>query len=254
MKEKIQIAFVTVGILVVGMFLGFWLAWHRPLPHPAWIGGPGPRSGDNRPDNRPQFSPEQVDAFRKQIDLLQPALQDFQTRFSVLDADFHTKFDALLTDQQKALHPHHDMQGVDWVGDFTRMAEDHVGGPQGGQAGAPTPPIEGLPGLHPHQGKALMTLLRILMYEPTLRIVTDRYQLTSDQQTQLRALMEERRQALIALCRDHPLPLDQLYFSMRDLGLLPDSGGGHGEQAAGPGPDSVLPDHSTPPAPAPSAK
>ena len=240
MKEKIQIAFVTVGILVVGMFLGFWLAWHRPLPHPAWIGGPGPRSGDNRPDNRPQFSPEQVDAFRKQIDLLQPALQDFQTRFTALEADFHTKFDALLTDPQKALHPHHDTQEVDWVGDFTHMAEDRVSGP-------PAPPIEGLPGLHPHQGKALTTLLRILMYEPNVRILTDRYQLTPDQQTQLRALMETRRQALIALCRDHPLPLDQLYFSMRDLGLLHE--GGHGEQAAGPGPNSVSPDHSTPPTP-----
>jgi len=231
MKEKIQIAFVTVGILVVGMLLGFWLAWHRPLPHPAWLGGPAPHAGGNRPDadNRPQFSPEQVDAFRKQIDLLQPALQDFQTRFTALDADFHAKLDALLTDQQKALHPHHDMQAVDWVGDFTHMAEDRVGGP----------PIEGLPGLHPHQGKALMTLLRILMYEPTVRILTDRYQLTPDQQTQLRALMEERRQALIALCRDHPLPLDQLYFSMRDLGLLQDNGHAN----------SVSPDHSTPPPP-----
>ena len=245
MKEKIQIAFVTVGILVVGMFLGFWLAWHRPLPHPAWIGGPAPHPDDNRPDNRPQFSPEQVEAFRKQVDLLQPALQDFQIRFTALDADFHTKLEALLTDQQKALHPRHDMQEVDWVGDFTRMAEDRVGGPQNGPQ---NPPLEGLPGLHPHQGKALMSLIRILMYEPSVRIMTDRFQLTPEQQTQLRALMEERRQALLALCRDHPLPLDQLYFSMRDLGLMND--GGHGESAAGPGPGSVSPDHSTPPPPA----
>ena len=240
MKEKIQIAFVTVSILIVGMVLGFWLAWHRPLPHPAWIGGPQFRPDDHRP----RFTPEQVEAFRKQIDLLQPELKDFQDRFTALDADFHSKFSALLDDKQKALlSPHHE-EPIDWAGDFNRMAEDRVGGPS-------APPLESLPGLHPHQNRALMTLIRILMYEPTVRIMTERYQLTPDQQTQLRLLMEQRRQSLITLCQEHPLPLDKLYFSMHDLGLLHDPG--QDDHPPGPGPGNVSADHPPLP-PLPPAK
>jgi len=241
MKERIQIALVTVAILAIGMVLGFWLAWHRPLPHPAWIGGPAPRPDDHRP----RFTPEQVESFRKQIGLLQPALQDFQDRFTAIDTDFHTKVDALLTDKQRALAPAHHEMAVDWVGDFTRMAEDRVGGPQ-------NPSLEGLPGLHPHQSRALMTLIRVLMYEPTVRIMTDRFQLTPEQQTQLRSLMEARRQAVLALCQDHPLPLDRLYFSMRDLGLLHEPGPDDHPPGGITGPGSVSSDHPSFPLPPPA--
>jgi len=212
MREKLNIVLAAAVLLAVGMALGFWLALRRPLPPPALLAG-RPEHGEEQ--HAPPLTPAQVAQFNERLRAIEPDVVAFQTQFAALDDDFHVRFGALLTEAQRPLHADHHPQAVDWVSDFNRMAEGRAG------IGGPTPPpLDRLPGFRPHEGRALFALMRILMYEPSLHIMTERYRLTPDQQVQLRILLAQRRQALLVLMDRQPLPLDRLYFMMRDLGMV----------------------------------
>ncbi len=208
MKARIQSAILSLVILSAGVVLGLWLA-ERPLPPLGFLGA-RPHPGEVPPPP-PHLTPEQRQAFDRALTELQPQVEAFQKGFTSLQAAYHTRMNGILTETQRAKRT--PMPEIDWVGDFNLLARARIG-----------EPIDaGLPGMQDdadHARSLYLALLRIIMYEPSLRIVTDKYQLTPDQQVQVRAAMEERRAAFLKLAQENPLPVDRIYALLRDLGLL----------------------------------
>ncbi len=225
MSERIKSVAAGLAILLLGVVVGYWFAYRQPLPPSAWLGktlGGSGSASENGPAGeppRPHFTPQQLSQFNQRLQEIQPELEAFQQKFVAINADYHTKLAALLTDAQRARlsehkNPESKSNSVDWVADFNLMATDRVG------ETSPDKPTNSVKGVN----RSVLTAFRITMYRPNLAIMTDRLQLTPDQQTQLQQLMEARRQAFLNLLDQSPLPLDKLYFSMRDLGLLPQPG------------------------------
>lgn len=211
MKSRIPSAILGLVILGVGVVLGRWLA-ERPLPPLGFLGHAPHRADEAPPPPPPRLTPAQRAAFDQGLAALQPQVEAFQKGFTAVQAAYHERSNAILTPEQRAKRG--PQLEVDWVGDFNLMARSRAG----------EPVDAGLPGLQDdadHARAAYLALFRIVMYEPSLRIVTDKYGLTPDQQVQVRAAMEDRRLAFLKLAQENPLPVDRIYALLRDLGVLP---------------------------------
>ena len=212
MKGKIFAALTGLTILLIGLLLGYLLGQYRPIPAlGGWLSGAHEKGP--RPTVAPTHTPEQLAQFNQRLEAMQPEVEAFQKEYLAIHNDFHARLIALLTDAQRARMNPQAKEAVDWIGGFNTLAATRVG-----EAVPAT-----LAGTHQPPTRTLARVLFMLMYKPALHIAADKYHLTPEQQTQLQQLFEARRQAFLTLLEQHPLPLDEVYFSMRDLGLLPAS-------------------------------
>jgi hypothetical protein len=217
MSERLQVIATTVIVFLLGLGVGVWTQRMRPMPPPIHLMGefgfegpppfgPPGMSRLDRPGPPPpaqwmlgfgQGPPISTRQIRARIEALQPQIEAFRHKVDAIEEDFHTKLDALLTPEQRSK--------LNIMGTSMRH-------------GPPPPPIPGCAG---EMGDLFVPMV---IYLPTLDRLTEVLQLDENQRDQLKTLMIERRNQLLALV-DHTAPPS---FSLGRLLV---------ERAEGPPPD-----------------
>ncbi len=189
MRDNLRVILITVALFLSGLLVGIWTQKVRPIPPPPFgpmseFGGqsisgfPGPPPGlppwiRNSP-NEPPPSPEEI---RKRMAVLEPQVEAFRKSVDAIEQQFRSSFEAILNSEQK--------QKFDVI--KARIAN--------------------LPELLPGCGQIMgPVFVSMVIYRPLLDRFTEDLGLVDQQQKQLKDLLIDRRNKLIALVDETPPP------------------------------------------------
>jgi uncharacterized membrane protein len=189
MNEKLQIVLITVAVFLAGILTGVWTQRTPPVPAPPmpvmgefaavhghrmypwlWYEG-GPAEG---------LSPQEM---QLRLLAIRPRLEAFRHKVRVIEQDFRSNFEQILTSEQKATL-------LDMI------------------AHRPKPrPAPLLPGCAGEIGHPFVSMI---IYRPVLDRLTIKLNLSEAQRSKLRALLLERRKRLLDLLDTTPPPSFEL--------------------------------------------
>jgi hypothetical protein len=189
MKGNLQIILTTVVLFVAGLLVGIWTQHARPLPPPP-IGPMGEfgafgehlRAAPPFPPvwvfNRGPYSqPPNPAAIRRHIEVMRTQSEEFQKQLSVIEQQFRTAFEQILTPAQKTK-----LETIQqWV---SRLP----------------PP---LPGCGPELGPIFVSTI---IYRPVYDRLSHDLALSQQQRRTLTQLLMDRRSKLLALVDNRPPP------------------------------------------------
>ncbi len=194
MRGNLQVIVITVVIFVGGLAVGVWTQQTRPMPPPPI--GPmgefgGPSGGPPRfeepfgppPPNGGGLSREDI---RGRTDLLMRQLAAFRAKMDAIERQFRDAFEAILNPDQRGK-----------LDRTTKRLRD-----------LPDP----LPGCGSVMGPVFVSMV---IYRPTLEMLTQDLDLDQAQQKQLTGLLIERRNQMLTLVDDTPPPSFRLGREMR---------------------------------------
>jgi hypothetical protein len=191
MKGNIQIIVTTVALFVAGLLVGIWTQRTRPFPPPPFppmgeFGRPhGPGFGEMFPPPPPMLfgnsgapeGPPSPDEMRKRMTFLRPQIAQFQQRLDSIEDNFRNSLGAILNPTQR--------QKLDEI--KKRVA-------------ALPPPM---PGCGSEMGPVFVSMV---IYRPLYDRMSADLGLDERQQQQLKQLLIERRNELLALVDNTPPP------------------------------------------------
>jgi len=187
MKERLQVVAITVAVFAAGLLVGVWTQRTRPMPPP-----PIPVMGEFGPQGPGGFGPPPPPPWmlgfghgppigrhemRARLAALQPEIEAFHRNVGAIQSDFRAKFDALLTPDQK--------QKLQQL----RSSMPHWAAPMPGCAGEAGHPF-----------------IPMVIYRPVLDRLTEVLRLDGKQHDQLKVLLIDRRNRLLALVDQTPPP------------------------------------------------
>jgi hypothetical protein len=187
MSERLQVVATTIVVFLLGLAVGIWTQRMRPMPPPpirvmGEFGPPAPgRFGPPPPPpwmmgfgQGPPPGPGEV---RIRVAALQPQIDAFRHSVETIEEGFRKQLDALLTSEQRS-----------------KLHELEAPMPM------PPPPLPGCAG---EMGNLFVPMI---IYRPTLDRMTALLRLDPQQHDQLRKLMVDRRNRLLALIDETPPP------------------------------------------------
>jgi hypothetical protein len=221
MKEQLHIVLITVGLFASGLLMGIWTQRTRPIPPPPSpvLGefGPLPESGIRAGGYAPgiggfamgRFSPGHpatVVTINRNITDLEPKIRAFQGAIDVIEKEFRSKLDRLLTAEQRKK--------------LSSMEAEEA--PETVPPGPPPPPqLSAAPAALPPQGGAGQQfvlgfqtpfpvggwlMMSMIIYQPSLGHLTRELKLDSAQQAAVKEVMVKRRTELLTLIDRNPPP------------------------------------------------
>jgi hypothetical protein len=189
MKDGLRVILITVALFLSGLLVGIWTQKVRPMPPPPFgpmseFGGqslprfrvlaPAPSPWIQTSPNLPPPSPEEI---RRRMATLELQFEAFRKNVDAIEQQFRSSFEAILNAEQK--HTFEDIKN--------RIAN------------LPDP----LPGCGPVMGPVFVSMV---IYRPLLEHFTEDLALDDKQQKQLKDLLIDRRNKLIALVDETPPP------------------------------------------------
>ncbi|HKD65911.1 MAG TPA: hypothetical protein VKB84_03655 [Candidatus Binataceae bacterium] len=187
MNERLQVVAITVVVFLLGLGTGIWTQRMRPMPPP-----PIALMGEFRAPGRMGFGPPPPPAWmaaflhgpppgpeemRTRIEALEPQIAEFRRSVEVIESGFRKQLNAELTPQQQRK-----LDNVE-----TTMPP-------------PPPPLPGC------AGEAGNLFVPMVIYRPALDRLTELLRLNSQQHEQLKSLLIDRRERLLALVDQTPPP------------------------------------------------
>lgn len=191
MKGNIQIVATTVALFVAGLLVGIWTQRTRPFPPPPFplmgeFGRPqGPGFGVMFPPPPPSWhgnsgapeEPPSPDEMRRRMEFLAPQIAQFQQKLDTIEENFRNSVGAILNPEQR--------QKLDAI--KKRVAN------------LPPP----MPGCGSEMGPVFVSMV---IYRPLYDRISADLGLNEKQQQQLKQLLIDRRNELLALVDNTPPP------------------------------------------------
>jgi hypothetical protein len=205
MKERLQIVVTTVVVFLLGLGVGVWTQRRGPMPPPPirpmgeffvhrGFGPPIPPPWIIGFGSGPSISPGQM---RVRIEALHPQIEAFRGDVEAIEEGFRKQLDAILAPQQRRKLAEFEASARPLPTNLPVAAEDVAG-----EMPAPIPPPP-LPGC---AGEATNLFVPMIIYRPSLERVTAVLHLNPQQRDQLKTLMIDRRDRLLALVDKTPPP------------------------------------------------
>ncbi len=196
MNPRVAIPLLTVAVFGAGFFAGTWTGRNRcqvPPPPPSLLGELSPKDSTAAP--APRSTPTTTPNFSylaQQIERLRPQIEDFRRRMDEIDREMDRRIDAILRPEQRDA-----FQELVRGGELYRAREDAERA-----SSVPLTADE----VRELQRRPLQRLLSIVVVPLRLHWNTKQLKLDEAQRTQLREILEWRREQFIALVDESPPP------------------------------------------------
>lgn len=196
MKLRLFIAVLTTLIFAVGFGAGIWTQHHRPLLSPP-IGLLGEIRSRSFDVHLQLSDPAAITKINAEIEHMKPDIDAFRQKLDALNADFHQKFEVLLTPAQ------HEQ--------FEKMHKRYLEDLQTKRASTPLPAVELTPAggatlKLPFFAEPVEGMTAIIVVPLAVDHLSDQLKLDDHQKAALRQLLLERREKFLALIDATPPP------------------------------------------------